>query len=192
MCPLSKTGEKTPLQSLPEHDLRRPDRFPIDRQISARISRSTVGIVIASGLVFFYFGSLPIWHTDVWGHLNYGRDIWENHSLPTSEPRLPFAREMPFVDSAWLSQLIGYTVVRTRSLGLAGLQGLLARRHRQLCSSGLLNVSPDAKWLVFDLVRPLFSDHESFTADGLATATCGAGLLHPDFDTRRSPPEFWH
>lgn len=126
MCPLSKTGEKTPLQSLPEHDLRRPDRFPIDRQISARISRSTVGIVIASGLVFFYFGSLPIWHTDVWGHLNYGRDIWENHSLPTSEPRLPFAREMPFVDSAWLSQLIGYTVVRTRSLGLAGLQGLLA------------------------------------------------------------------
>ena len=83
-------------------------------------------IVALYGLVFLYFGSLPIWHTDVWGHLCFGRDIWETRSLPTSEPRLLLSTETPLVDSAWLSQWIGYVIVSTPRLGLAGLQGMLA------------------------------------------------------------------
>ena len=91
-----------------------------------RASRDGAGIAIALCLLFLQLCWRPIWHTDVWGHLSYGRHIWENRSLPATEPLLPYSHGVPFVDTAWLSQLVGYAVVSTERLQLAGLQGLFA------------------------------------------------------------------
>ena len=90
------------------------------------MTSATAGIVVALSLVYLFVCSRPIWHTDVWGHLSYGRSIWETGSLPATEPLLKSARGTPIVDAPWLSQLIGYAVISIPRLGLAGLQGLLA------------------------------------------------------------------
>lgn len=89
-----------------------------------RASRALAGLVMTVGLVFLFFCFRPLWHTDLWGHLSYGRMIWQTGSLPTTEPLMPLAKGMKFIDTAWLSQLIGYGVF-TR-LDVRGLQGLYA------------------------------------------------------------------
>jgi hypothetical protein len=90
----------------------------------ARTSRVVAGLVLTVGLVYLFFCLRPVWHTDVWGHLSYGRLIWQTGTLPATEPLMPLSAGMPFVDTAWLSQLIGF--VTMRYLGIAGLQGLYA------------------------------------------------------------------
>lgn len=89
-----------------------------------KLSRRTAGCTLAFGLLFLFFAIKPLWHTDVWGHLSYGKWMWSSGQLPTTEPLLPLATGVPFVDTAWLSQLAGYGVMRT--VGIAGLQGLTA------------------------------------------------------------------
>lgn len=87
-------------------------------------SRRLVGCVLVLGLVFAWFCLKPLWHTDLWGHLNYGRWIVAARALPATEPTLPLARGMPFIDTSWLSQVLGYLTMH--GLGVAGIQGLSA------------------------------------------------------------------
>jgi hypothetical protein len=89
-----------------------------------RAPRALAGLTLALGLIFLFFCLRPLWHTDVWGHLAYGRVIWNAKSLPVTEPLLPLAQGMRFVDTAWLSQLVGYGAFRR--LDVPGLQGLYA------------------------------------------------------------------
>jgi len=96
------------------------DRIPPHLQLSRR----TAGTVLGLGLVYFWFCLKPLWHTDLWGHLAYGRYLWTQGAMPATEPLMPLARGVPFVDTAWLSQLIGYGTYE--ALGIAGLQGLTA------------------------------------------------------------------
>jgi hypothetical protein len=78
-------------------------------------------IVVLSG-IFWHYTRLPLAHTDLWGHLAYGRWITEHRALPAVEPFMSLARDVPLVDTAWLSQLIGFLVYRAG--GIAGLQTL--------------------------------------------------------------------
>ncbi len=64
--------------------------------------------VCALGLLFLELVHRPLWHTDIWGHLSYGRWIWQHGALPCTEPLMPLAAGVPMVDTAWLSQLLGY------------------------------------------------------------------------------------
>ncbi|HUQ68068.1 MAG TPA: hypothetical protein VM165_01010, partial [Planctomycetaceae bacterium] len=89
-----------------------------------KLSRRTAGCAFAFGLLFLIFAIKPLWHTDVWGHLSYGRWMVSARQLPVTEPLMPLAIGVPFVDTAWLSQLLSYAVVQ--SAGVAGLQGLSA------------------------------------------------------------------
>lgn len=105
----------------PQPDLTKlEDHMPL----ALRASRALAGLVLAVGLVYLFFCLRPIWHTDVWGHLSYGRMIWQTKSLPATEPLMPLARGVVFVDTAWLSQLVGYATIQ--KLGVNGLQGLYA------------------------------------------------------------------
>jgi hypothetical protein len=88
-----------------------------------KFSRRTAVCTLAFGLLYLVFAIKPLWHTDVWGHLAYGRWMWSEGRLPTTEPLMPLAVGVPFIDTAWLSQLLGYSVMQ--SLGPAGLQGLV-------------------------------------------------------------------
>lgn len=86
-----------------------------------RAPRAVAGLVFCLGLVYLFFGLQPVWHTDIWGHLSYGKVIWEARSIPVTEPLMPLAAGMEFVDTAWLSQILGYLTYNT--LGIAGVQG---------------------------------------------------------------------
>lgn len=74
--------------------------------------------------LFVFLSGRPLWHTDIWGHLAYGRVIWMTGGLPSTEPLMPLARGVELVDTAWLSQVVGFLVAER--FGFAGLQLLSA------------------------------------------------------------------
>ncbi|MGQ0636111.1 MAG: hypothetical protein ACT4QC_15980 [Planctomycetaceae bacterium] len=86
----------------------------------ARLTRTAAVVIILLAGVFAWYARLPLAHTDLWGHLCYGRLICQTGSLPAREPFLPLAVDTPLVDTAWLSQVWLYQVAR--SAGLPGLQ----------------------------------------------------------------------
>ncbi|MCA9091257.1 MAG: hypothetical protein KDA90_21795 [Planctomycetaceae bacterium] len=91
------------------------DRMPPHLQVS----RAAIMLLAANGLIFTILSYLPIWHTDVWGHLAYGRWIVE-HGVPQWEPLMPLSRGVSFIDTAWLSQVGGFALFQ--NFGTAGLQ----------------------------------------------------------------------
>ncbi len=82
------------------------------------------GVLIC--VLFAFLSFRPLWHMDLWGHLSYGRLLWETglQALWGTEPLMPLSEGIPFVDTAWLSQLIGFGTYEL--CGPAGLQFLFA------------------------------------------------------------------
>jgi hypothetical protein len=89
-----------------------------------RMSAGSASLVVCLCILFWRICTRPLFHTDLWGHLSYGRWIWEHKTLPATEPFLPLAQGVPLVDSAWLSQLVGFLIFNR--MGTVGLQGLMA------------------------------------------------------------------
>ncbi len=75
---------------------------------SMKVSSVLAGFSVLLGLVFVIFSYRPLWHTDLWGHLAYGREIAATHSIPKTEPLMPLAAGVPFIDTAWLTQLVTF------------------------------------------------------------------------------------
>lgn len=96
------------------------DRIPPQYQLTRR----AVVLIALLGLLFTICSYQPLWHSDLWGHLSYGRWIWQAKAVPQVEPLMPLAQGVPFVDTAWLSQLIGYQLVG--HFGVAGAQFMYA------------------------------------------------------------------
>ncbi len=57
-------------------------------------------------LFFIYLNYIPLFHSDIWGHVLYGHWILEHGTLPQFDPFLPVAEGVRVVDNAWLSQWI--------------------------------------------------------------------------------------
>ena len=76
------------------------------------------------GLVYVFYSFQHLHYTDLWSHVSYGRVIWMNGAIPATEPIMRLSAGMPFVDTAWGSQVIGY--LAHRLFGAAGLQFLHA------------------------------------------------------------------
>ena len=103
---------------LPERSTRPPDsrrlELPDETCLENRspdwlaAPRVLAGFTVFVGLIFLFFNYRPLWHTDLWGHLSYGRLLWETGGFPATEPLMPLATGVPFVDTAWLSQLVGF------------------------------------------------------------------------------------
>ncbi|MEX0700620.1 MAG: hypothetical protein WD069_00850 [Planctomycetales bacterium] len=85
-----------------------------------RWPRSCAGATLVVGLIFLLASHRPLWHTDVWGHLAYGRWIVQHGALPQTEPLMPLAEGVRFVDAAWLSQVLGH--LGYRAFGPTALQ----------------------------------------------------------------------
>lgn len=144
------------------------------------VTRTTAVFAVVLAGVFSFGARRPLWHTDLWGHLAYGRLIWETGALPNTEPLLPLAANVRFVDTAWLSQLAGYAV--ERSGGVAGLQVLfgglltlisaawLALAHRRV---------RDWRWVIAGLLIYLWLDwfHLYVIRPQLAGTACYVVLL---------------
>ncbi len=125
-------------------------------------------MILLLGLFHLFLSHRPLWHTDLWGHLAYGRVIVANRSLPATEPLMPLSRGIPFNDLAWLSEVLGYLAFQWK--GAAAIQfvyatsivtclGLLA--YRTVRQSGtiwaaLLAIAACTwlEWQQFLIVRP--------------------------------------
>ncbi|NQV27243.1 MAG: hypothetical protein HQ518_23085 [Rhodopirellula sp.] len=55
---------------------------------------------------FVYFSYIPLWHTDIWGHVAYGQWMLDHGRLPAVDPFVELAQSTPLIDTAWLSQLL--------------------------------------------------------------------------------------
>jgi len=88
----------------------------------SQISWQAVGWVGVVGVLFLLLSHHPLYHTDIWGHLAYGRWVWEHGQLLQTEPLLPLCEGVPFVDTAWISRVFGYGLFR--AFGVTGLQWL--------------------------------------------------------------------
>src|SRR5438105_4301073 len=73
--------------------------------------RAVAGFAALVGAIFWFYSRQPLYHTDLWGHLTYGRLIWESGALPATEPFMPLAKEMPLVDTAWFAQVAGFLAI---------------------------------------------------------------------------------
>lgn len=104
----------------PEQRLVLTERLPP----ALRAPRALAIFTAVLGAIFWRLSWRPLWHTDIWGHLAYGKQVWDGGTLPAFEPLMPLAAGMPFVDTAWLSQLCGYAAYS--AWGAAGLQFLFA------------------------------------------------------------------
>ena len=89
-----------------------------------RSRRLLLVLTLFVSVVFLVCNLLPLAHSDLWGHLAYGRLMVETQSLPTTEPLMPMSVGVRFVDSAWLSQVVGYMVYR--AAGPAAIKFLYA------------------------------------------------------------------
>jgi hypothetical protein len=92
-----------------------PKCLPILRG-STKFDFSPGGFALfAAGAAFFvYLSYRPLWHTDLWGHLAYGRLIVRSGSIPLTEPLIPLCEGLPFVDFSWLSELLAYLTYQWR------------------------------------------------------------------------------
>ncbi len=74
------------------------------------------------GLILFFHSALVprLWHTDLWGHLHFGRWIVEQGRLPEREPFTPYAdKTAELVHFQWLTQ-VGFYLTYRAGEALAG------------------------------------------------------------------------
>lgn len=78
---------------------------------------SSIAVVVVCA-IFLLTSTNRLNHTDLWGHLNFGRWIVTHGSLPAADP---FRSDSTghFVNIPWLAQVLGYACHQT--LGLEGL-----------------------------------------------------------------------
>lgn len=87
-------------------------------------SPATSLVLAVVGLLFLFLARLPLWHSDIWDHLNYGRQMFQAGQIARTEPLLTVCEGVRMVNLPWLSQL-ALTLIE-RSAGITGLQFISA------------------------------------------------------------------
>jgi hypothetical protein len=104
-------------------------------------TKAMLAAVIALCAIFTLTSFNRLNHTDLWGHINFGRWIAEHGALPAADPFSATPSAIPVLHSAWLAQLTGYEVehcfgkeglVFGHALLMAAIAGvlMLAAAHR--------------------------------------------------------------
>lgn len=106
-------------------------------------------------LWFLYLSYVPLFHSDIWGHVLLGREILAQQSIPTTDPYLPLAEGVPVVDTAWLAQVV------------------FAAADRWAGPMGLSLVFASTVWLTHVVLARVFYLRSS----SLAVALGGVGLV---------------
>ena len=83
------------------------------------VSRTGLVTIMALAAVLLATSFCRLNHTDLWGHLNFGRWIAEHGQLPKTDPFREIGVAEHFVNVPWLSQVLGF-----EWFNLAGFDGL--------------------------------------------------------------------
>lgn len=124
-APKSEGGEGTEPVAPENAELRLPDASDLQDRMPEHLKFSRQGFCLAVWLclIFLLHSYVPrLWYTDLWGHLAYGRVIWAERAIPATEPLMPLAEGMEFIDTAWLSQVVGFGMMQT--FGITSIQFL--------------------------------------------------------------------
>jgi len=73
-----------------------------------RLSSGRLAMLAAACFVFLATSFYPLHHTDLWGHLAYGRSIVETGELPAADTFGGIETAQPMTHVSWLAQLSGY------------------------------------------------------------------------------------
>lgn len=153
-----------------------------------RLSASSMGLICFVSLVFaLEFANRPLWHTDLWDHVNYGRYILSSGTIPDSEPLLPTAASAPMTCTDWGAKITMAWLADSRFAGLAALQfcyGSLIAFALLFVGSGVLKRSRSfvfsiiacvaflfVNWQQLLIIRPQIAGVACFTAVLLVTST---------------------
>ncbi len=75
------------------------------------LTRLAVLAVALLGVLFLLLQTIPLWHTDIWGHLAVGRYVAQHGALPEGDPFTNFGDQVsPLVGHSWLGQWLLYQV----------------------------------------------------------------------------------
>ena len=113
---------KTPQPSIPVGKPELPDASVLEDRTPEwiRTSPTSALFMLLIGVVFILMANRPLWHTDLWDHLNYGQNIIETHEVSDTEPLLHLCRGVRMINIPWLAQ-VGMAALNDR-VGLTGLQ----------------------------------------------------------------------
>jgi len=115
-------------------------------------------IVVGVGAFFLYHNYIPLFHSDLWGHVSYGNWILEQRVLPEYDPFVPLAEGVRLVDTAWLSQVAFALVERWgtaealshvfAAIALLTYLGFARLFYRQSGSTGIAFFSALLVWFI--------------------------------------------
>ncbi len=85
-----------------------PVAVPVADVAAAKWGLAFPQVVVVAGfcLFFLYHNYLPLFHSDLWGHVAYGDWILTNGRLPQEDPFTELAAGVPLTATAWLSQTV--------------------------------------------------------------------------------------
>ena len=86
-----------------------------------RTTPTSALFMLLIGAVFILLANrVPLWHTDLWDHLNYGQNILETGMVSDTEPLMHLCRGVRMINIPWLAQ-VSMAAIDNR-FGLTGLQ----------------------------------------------------------------------
>lgn len=85
----------------------------------AQFTTAQLSLVISLCAIFLVTSLNKLNHTDLWGHLDFGRWMVQHQALPAIDPFAATPSNIPFIPSAWLAQVMGYFTIET--FGVDGL-----------------------------------------------------------------------
>ena len=70
------------------------------------VGRRAMVYVLVWALFGMYLSYVPVFHSDIWGHVHYGKWILEHRALPAEDPFTPLAEGVPVIATAWGGQVL--------------------------------------------------------------------------------------
>ncbi len=89
-----------------------------------QLGRGGLAVVVVLCGIFLATGLNRLNHTDLWGHMNFGRWIARNGQLPSADPFRSLVAGESFLNVPWLAQVLGH--LWHEALGLEGLVAMHA------------------------------------------------------------------
>lgn len=105
---LDSTAERERADAIPRAATAVPLPDALTPKLSPRWALDGRHLLLMAGfsLLFLHHNYLPLFHSDIWGHVAYGHWILDHRALPDEEPFVSLAEGVPVVDTAWLGQVL--------------------------------------------------------------------------------------